>query len=120
MQDLLNQALKPAPGLGPALLVNSTVYLLGIRVLLAGLLPSAVALSWVLGTVVYAAFGLGGYVLVCMYFILGSAVRISEHVECARLSIAHHRTACLQKLSPVSTWMLPHIGHKGEAGAEAA
>ena len=81
MQDLLNQALKPAPGLGPALLVNSTVYLLGIRVLLAGLLPSAVALSWVLGTVVYAAFGLGGYVLVCLYFILGSAVRLSQLVE---------------------------------------
>lgn len=81
MQDLLNQALKPTPGLGPALLVNSTVYLLGIRVLLAGLLPSAVALSWVLGTVVYAAFGLGGYVLVCLYFILGSAVRKSQLVE---------------------------------------
>lgn len=88
VQELLEQALRPVPGLGPALLVNSTVYLLGIRVLLAGLLPPAVALSWVLGTVVYAAFGLGGYVLVCLYFVLGSAVRICDLANCALLSIA--------------------------------
>jgi uncharacterized membrane protein len=65
------------------------VYLLGIRVLLAGLLPSAVALSWVLGTVVYAAFGLGGYVLVCLYFILGSAVRMFDLAECVLLSTTY-------------------------------
>lgn len=74
VQELLSQALQPAPGLGPALAVNTTVFILGIRVLLAGLMPAAVALSWVLGTAVFAAFGLGGYMLVCLYFIFGSAV----------------------------------------------
>lgn len=45
------------------------------RVLLAGLTPLAVANSWLLGTVVFAAFGWGGYVMVCLYFLVGSAVR---------------------------------------------
>lgn len=56
--------------------MNSIVYVVGLRVLLAGLTPAAVAHSWVLGTLVYAAFGAGGYLLVCMYFILGSAVQL--------------------------------------------
>lgn len=45
-----------------------------MKVLLAGLTPAAVIHSWVLGTLVYAAFGAGGYLLVCMYFVVGSAV----------------------------------------------
>ena len=40
----------------------------------AGLTPAGVAHSWVLGTLVYSAFGPGGYFLVCLYFLLGSAV----------------------------------------------
>ena len=71
------------------------MYLLGIRVLLAGLLPSAVALSWVLGTVVYAAFGLGGYVLVCLYFILGSAVGMCDFAEYALLATTHDQSMML-------------------------
>lgn len=39
-----------------------------------GLTPAGVAHSWLLGTLVYAAFGPGGYLLVCLYFIFGSAV----------------------------------------------
>lgn len=90
-QELLAQALQPAPGLGPAVAVNSAVFLLGIRVLLAGLMPSAVALSWVLGTAVYAAFGLGGYALICLYFVFGSAVRTSiQHnaLQCAHIAVS--------------------------------
>ena len=34
-----------------------------------------VAHAWVLGTSVYSAFGPGAYVLVCLYFVFGSAVR---------------------------------------------
>mmetsp|Transcript_6534 Transcript_6534/g.18833 ORF Transcript_6534/g.18833 Transcript_6534/m.18833 type:complete len:333 (-) Transcript_6534:330-1328(-) len=73
-QVLLSQALQPVPGLEPALFINTTVFVLGIRVLLAGLTPLAVANSWLLGTVVFAAFGWGGYVMVCLYFLVGSAV----------------------------------------------
>lgn len=39
-----------------------------------GLTPAGVAHSWVLGALVYSAFGFGGYGLVCLYFIAGSAV----------------------------------------------
>ena len=42
---------------------------------LTGLTPAGVAHSWALGTAIYSAFGPGGYVLVCLYFILGSLVR---------------------------------------------
>lgn len=69
-------AASPSPGLAVGAAVNSTVYLLGLKVLLAGLTPAAVAHSWALGTLVYAAFGTGGYLLVCMYFLLGGAVKL--------------------------------------------
>ncbi len=105
LQSALAAAQTPAPGLPAGLLVNSAVFLLGIQVLLrgeeaaqsshlhalgllsgaardtrgvdccAGLTPAGVLHSWALGTVVYAAFGPGGYALVCLYFLLGSAVR---------------------------------------------
>ena len=111
-QALLVTISQPSPGLQAGLLVNSTVFLLGIKVLLqgrvrlhaqlhfdaifstclsfsrlpcvkpqpvgwglAGLTAAGVLHSWALGTAVYSAFGAGGYVLVCLYFILGSAVR---------------------------------------------
>ena len=43
---------------------------------MAGLTPAGVLHSWFLGTSVYAAFGWGAYILVCLYFLLGSAVRL--------------------------------------------
>lgn len=93
--------LQPAPGLAPALAVNSTVFVLGIRVLLAGLMPAAVALSWVLGTAVLAAFGLGGYMLVCLYFILGSAVTKVKLEQKQREGIAEARSG---RRSTGSVW----------------
>lgn len=53
---------------------NTAVYVAGIRVLLRGLTWVGVCSSWVLGTLSYAAFGVGGYVIVCLYFLIGSAV----------------------------------------------
>lgn len=44
----------------------------------AGLTGAGVLHSWALGTAIYSAFGAGGYVLVCLYFILGSAVCTHE------------------------------------------
>jgi uncharacterized membrane protein len=46
----------------------------GARVLLAGLTPEGMAHAWVLGAATWAAFGKGGYALVCLYFLAGSAV----------------------------------------------
>ena len=67
-------ALALEPGLAAGLAVNSAVFVLGIRVLLAGLTPWGVFWGWVLGTTIYAAFGAGGYALVCLYFVFGSLV----------------------------------------------
>jgi uncharacterized membrane protein len=56
----------------------------GIQVLLAGLTPAGVATSWILGGAVYSAFGWSGFILVCLYFILGSAatkLRLKEKTE---------------------------------------
>ena len=55
----------------------------------AGLTPAGVLHSWVLGTAVFSAFGTGGYVLVCLYFLLGSAVRTSLHAVLLLLQHAH-------------------------------
>lgn len=33
----------------------------------------------------YSAFGLGGYILVCLYFIFGSAVRLGGRLLCCSL-----------------------------------
>lgn len=43
--------------------------------LLRGLTWVGVLSSWVLGTLSYAAFGAGGYVIVCLYFLIGTLVR---------------------------------------------
>lgn len=42
--------------------------------MLCVLLETGVAHAWFLGTLAFSAFGLGGYFLVCLYFVLGTAV----------------------------------------------
>ena len=53
-----------------------------------GLTPAGVLHSWVLGSAVYSAFGPGGYLLVCLYFLMGSAVRMHALARWARVSLA--------------------------------
>ena len=65
-------AMLEPPGMVPS---TATWLLHGGRVLLGGLTPLAVANSWLLGTAVFAAFGWRGYIIVCLYFLAGSAVR---------------------------------------------
>lgn len=73
--EFLSAAFVPAsPGIQPSLVVNAVVFALGARVLSAGLTPLAVAASFLLGTLTFAAFGWRGYLLVCGYFVAGSAV----------------------------------------------
>ena len=48
----------------------------------------------------YSAFGLGGYVLVCLYFIFGSAVRLGGGVALVLLPVPGHLA------SPLQTWPL--------------
>ena len=65
----------------------------------AGLTPAGVANSWILGTAVYSAFGPGAYVLVCLYFLLGSAV--SAEQACLHQLTWHHASkrghACIMR-----------------------
>jgi len=73
--DFLSAAFTPfSPGLQPSLVINALVFTLGAKVLSAGLTPPAVAASFALGTLTFAAFGWRGYLLVCGYFVAGSAV----------------------------------------------
>jgi uncharacterized protein (TIGR00297 family) len=66
--------LLPSPGLGAGVLANTIVYIFGRRVLLKGLALDGYVSSYVLGCLSYAAFGLYGYLIVCMYFLIGSYV----------------------------------------------
>eukprot|EP00242_Pyramimonas_sp_CCMP2087_P008014 CAMPEP_0198201538 /NCGR_PEP_ID=MMETSP1445-20131203/4422_1 /TAXON_ID=36898 /ORGANISM="Pyramimonas sp., Strain CCMP2087" /LENGTH=317 /DNA_ID=CAMNT_0043871945 /DNA_START=120 /DNA_END=1070 /DNA_ORIENTATION=- len=93
--------LSDTPGLLAGVAVNSAVYILGIKVLLAGLTPAGVANSWLLGTMVYAAFGPYGYLLVCLYFVLGSAVTKLKLKQKEAEGIAEARSG---RRSPASVW----------------
>jgi len=99
--DALVAALSPHPGLLAGAAVNSAVYLLGIKVLVKGLTPAGVAHSWVLGALVYSAFGFGGYGLVCLYFIAGSAVTKLKLAAKQAEGIAEARSG---RRSPWSVW----------------
>jgi|TARA_B110000977_G_scaffold150526_1_gene190881 uncharacterized protein (TIGR00297 family) len=63
----------------------------GIKTLLKGLTWPGVLNAWFLGTAACAAFGLGGYVLVCLYFVLGSAVTKLRLEQKQREGIAEAR-----------------------------
>ena len=64
----------PSPGVVPAVAANTAVFAGGIGVLLRGLTWPGVVNAWFLGAASLAAFGAGGYALVCLYFVFGSAV----------------------------------------------
>eukprot|EP00210_Caulerpa_lentillifera_P004688 g4473.t1 len=68
------QLVASHPGWPVGLFVNTAVYITGLRVLLNGLTWAGVAHSWFLGSSIYSAFGFQGYLLVCLYFVIGSRV----------------------------------------------
>jgi uncharacterized protein (TIGR00297 family) len=111
---LMAAALSATPGLALGAAVNAAVFLAGLRVLLRGLTPSGVAHAAVLGTLVYAAFGPGGYALVCVYFLAGSAVTKLRLAQKQAEGIAEARSG---RRSPASVW---GSGIAGVACAAAA
>lgn len=74
-QDAVSSLLQPSPGIATGTLFNTVVFVAGIHVLLRGLTWAGVVNSWLLGTLVFSAFGWGGYMLVCLYFLFGTAVQ---------------------------------------------
>lgn len=55
--------------------MTTAVFILGYKVLRKGLTAEGVAHAWALGTAVFSAFGVPGFLLVCLYFIFGTLVR---------------------------------------------
>ncbi len=74
-QEIQRSALLPHPGWLTGAALNTVVFTLGYKVLRKGLTPLGVANAWLLGASIFSAFGLGGYSLVCLYFIFGTLVR---------------------------------------------
>jgi hypothetical protein len=74
LRELLTQAAGAHPGWLVGAAVNCAVFLGGAPVLLKGLTAAGMANAWLLGTAVFAAFGGGGFALVCLYFLFGTAV----------------------------------------------
>lgn len=91
-QMLLHNALSAHPGAATGFALATIVFLAGMPVLLSGLTPRGVAASWVLGGTIYAAFGAGGFLLVCLYFIFGSAVTKFKLREKEEKGIAEKRS----------------------------
>ncbi|GBF94344.1 hypothetical protein Rsub_06966 [Raphidocelis subcapitata] len=111
VEALLAAAMSPHPGLAAGAAANSAVFAAGIQVLLKGLTWEGVANSWLLGTLVYSAFGLGGYLLVCLYFIFGTLVTKVKLEQKQKEGIAEARSG---RRSAGSVW------GSGSAGAACA
>ena len=92
LQASVAPLLEAQPGIGAGFGLTSLVYVLGIRVLLSGLTPAGVASSWLLGGSVFSAFGGGGFALVCVYFLAGSAVTRFKLREKQAAGIAEQRS----------------------------
>lgn len=80
------------PGAVPGFGLTTVVFVLGIQVLLSGLTWPGVVSSWLLGGSVFSAFGAGGFALVCVYFIAGSAVTKFKLREKQAAGIAEERS----------------------------
>ena len=74
LQQVANSAGRPHPGWITGAVLNSGVFASGYKILRKGLSPLGVANAWLLGASVFSAFGVGGYALVCLYFIVGTLV----------------------------------------------
>lgn len=90
-----------APGVLFGALANSLVFATGIKILLRGLTPAGVASSWLLGTLVFGAFGWKGYSIVCLYFVFGSAVTKLKIKQKELEGIAEARSG---RRAPSSVW----------------
>ncbi|GFR49891.1 hypothetical protein Agub_g11995 [Astrephomene gubernaculifera] len=102
LPDLPNiQELSGHPGFLAGALCNSAVFGLGFKVLRKGLTVAGIAHSWFLGTSVFAAFGIGGYLLVCIYFIFGTLVTKLKLEQKQKEGIAEARSG---QRGPGSVW----------------
>lgn len=111
MQALVTAALSPHPGVAAGVAANTLVFTAGIHLLLKGLTWAGVINSWVLGMTIYSAFGAGGYLLVFLFFNLGTLVTKVKLKQKQKESIAEARSG---RRGPGSVW------GSGSAGAVCA
>ncbi|WIA15208.1 hypothetical protein OEZ85_001887 [Tetradesmus obliquus] len=83
----------------------------GVRVLQKGLTPSGIVNAFALGTLLYGAFGAGGFSLLCLYFIFGTAVTKVKLQQKQKEGIAEANSG---RRGPNSVW------GSGAAGAFCA
>jgi len=100
-QDIVRTAPQSHPGWLAGAAINSAVFTLGYKVLRKGLTPAGVAHSWFLGASIYSAFGAGGYLLVCLYFIFGTLATKVKLEQKQREGIAEARSG---QRGPASVW----------------
>lgn len=98
---ILNAVWTPHPGVTAGTLANAFVYVAGIKVLLKGLTVAGIAHSFFLGASIFSAFGPGGYLLVCLYFIVGSLVTKVKLAQKQKEGIAEARSG---RRGPASVW----------------
>ncbi len=77
-QALTAAAAAPHPGVAVGAAATAAVFAVGAPVLLRGLTLAGMANAFLLGTLVYGAFGAGGFSLVMLYFLFGTAVRAED------------------------------------------
>lgn len=99
--EAIEALLAPHPGLLVGAAVNSLVYLLGIQILLKGLTTAGYIHSWFLGATIFSAFGLGGYAIVCSYFVFGTLVTKIKLEQKQKEGIAEARSG---RRGPGSVW----------------
>ncbi|KAL6748616.1 integral membrane protein DUF92-domain-containing protein [Haematococcus lacustris] len=101
VQGIAQAAAQPHPGWPTGIAVNTAVFTAGYKVLRKGLTPSGVAHAWFLGASVFSAFGPGGYLIVCLYFILGTLVTKMKLAQKQAEGIAEARSG---QRGPASVW----------------
>lgn len=103
LQTLLQQAGTAHPGWAAGAGVNTAVFIAGSPVLLKGLTNWGMVNAFILGTTVFAAFGAGGFALVCIYFLFGTAV--SVRLGCCISHTMQYYSALLQLQRRVACMM---------------
>lgn len=100
--DVVSQAFQTYPPTwGSSLAAVATIVLLGSPVLLSGLTVPGILSAYVLGTVSWRAFGAKGFVLVAVYFILGTAATKVKIAQKEKEGIAEQRKG---RRGPSSVW----------------
>lgn len=89
--DIIAAVTSAHPGLLVGTIASGAVTVAGYKVLAKGLDAVGIVNAFVLGTLAFAAFGAGGYGMVCLYFLFGTAVTKVKLAQKEKEGIAEAR-----------------------------